>query len=271
MNFGLYVKIQSVPKLIYLILFLLLPATGCTQTRASFTNSPHSPGFSFYRDTFAFENELLWDYQVSSNGTLRIQKRSPRPSYFNRCFPLIQSARKFHYHARFDSIGQRSTNSAVEAVGEILDRDSKERSPEPVRISGHSGLRSFSTEHQKLLKANCGTLVQSYIQRGNWRVVFPFTRSGQHKEAQRYVNNLVNDQLPIVHIADLPRLNHALLIYHSVTEGNTTFFHCYDPNDNAKPGLLLYHHPSRTFFLPRTPYYPGGPVNVYEVYRNPIL
>jgi hypothetical protein len=223
--------------------------------------------FYFYRDTFSFVNELLWDYYPNEEGELAMRKRSPRPKYFNRCFPLLLSGRKFFYHAEFRAGDRLEEQRYEQLIRRVLAKGEQPKGKSVV-VPGYGGLREFSADHEPLLKRSCGRMIRSYVKRGNWRVAFPFTRGQQEREAARIERNLREGKLPIVHVVDLVRLNHALLVYAAYEEDGVVFFHCYDPNDNSRPGVLLFDKEQRTFHLPPTPYYLGGAVNAYEVYRN---
>src|SRR5262245_18658460 len=58
--------------------------------------------FNFQRDTFAFPNELQWEYSYDANGNWTTRTREPKPSYSHHCFVLARSARQFFLNARFD-------------------------------------------------------------------------------------------------------------------------------------------------------------------------
>ena len=73
--------------------------------------------FEFERDTFAFPNELVWEYHFdAATGTTAARRRVPPPEYALRCFVLVRAARQFLYHARFDPTapprGRRHLRSA---------------------------------------------------------------------------------------------------------------------------------------------------------------
>ncbi len=82
-----------------LLVLGVLCLAGCASTR------PRPVGerpFQFERDTFAYANELLWDYAFDDAGHWRGRAREPRPDYTHRCFVVVRSARQFFQHARFD-------------------------------------------------------------------------------------------------------------------------------------------------------------------------
>src|SRR4051795_10284720 len=59
--------------------------------------------FDFFRDTFAFRNELVWQYLIDpKTGAVSTRKNDPPPTYAHHCFVLARSAKQFFLHARFD-------------------------------------------------------------------------------------------------------------------------------------------------------------------------
>lgn len=54
--------------------------------------------FEFARDSFAFANELVWEYRFDAvTGKTTFSQRVPPPNYAHRCFVLARSARQFLY------------------------------------------------------------------------------------------------------------------------------------------------------------------------------
>lgn len=236
--------------------------SGCAHPPAAQFPRP----FSFYQDTLAFTNELLWQYETTADGRLEIKSSTNQADYFNRCFPMVLAVRKFQYHARFDGSDPAATNPAPQ-IEAILSRGDYPSTETNLITLGGANLREFSQAHEQLIKANAGGRFESYFQRGNWRVIWPFTRFGQKEAAIRFSPG-VPKTLPIIHIIDLPRLNHALLVYGFHEDREKVWFHCYDPNDNANPRLIWFDKKARWFYMTKTPYFPGGRINLFEVYRN---
>jgi hypothetical protein len=139
---------------------------------------------------------------------------------------------------------------------------------EKIVIPGYSDLRTFSRAWEQLLKQECGSATQSYVQRGNWRTIFPFSRKNQANAARRLNEEVRNDALPIVHVVRFPdlKINHAVLLLGSTPVPEGTEFTAYDPNEPGGPTKLLYVQERRTFILPQNRYFEGGDVNVYEIY-----
>ncbi len=62
-----------------------------------------SQGFAFERDTFAFPNELYWEYRIDpvTKQTTTV-KNNPPPTYAHHCFVVVRAAKQFLLHAKFD-------------------------------------------------------------------------------------------------------------------------------------------------------------------------
>ena len=137
-----------------------------------------------------------------------------------------------------------------------------------LKIAGFSNLREFSSAYKNLLHSTCGGAWQSYVQRGNWRMVFPFSRRHQEREAANLVARAKT--LPIVHIVTFPKLsiNHGLLLFDVRQSANTIDFRAYDPNITDRPVSLFFDRATRTFNFPQNHYFAGGSVDIYEIYRS---
>ena len=74
--------------------------------------------FEFERDTFAFPNELVWEYHFdAATGTTAARRRVPAPDYALRCFVLVRAARQFLYHACFDPAAPRRCRRRLPPAG----------------------------------------------------------------------------------------------------------------------------------------------------------
>ena len=238
-----------------------------------------SPGraFDFYADTFSYTNELVWEYQFDPRtGKASTRKNEPPPGYAHHCFVVVRSARQFFLHGAFLPERQAMETSGYQEIIRLITGRSACRPSAPadrIAIPGFASLRQFSAAYADLLRRNCGGAWQSYVQRGNWRMILPFTRRGQARMVADLQKALAAGRLPIIHVVTFPRLtiNHALLIFGVSTGSAGLEFHCYDPNNCDKPLILVYDQAGRTFIFPRTHYFPGGRVNVYETYRGLFL
>jgi len=229
------------------------------------------PGpFRFPADIFAFANETVWEYGLDPATDLRSwRRREPRPPFSLRCGTMARAARQFYAGARFDPSPSPTDASTYERlVREVLRSDPRRPSGKRVVIPGYPDLQSFSAAHEALLKAALAGPWQSYLQRGNWRMIFPFTARHQRRLARRLLASLARGWPPIVHVLRYPELtiNHLVLVFDAEETPAEIRFLTYDPNDAAHPVVLTFDRVADTFFYAPTPYFPGGPVKAYEVY-----
>ncbi|HWD18926.1 MAG TPA: hypothetical protein VHB20_06575 [Verrucomicrobiae bacterium] len=236
------------------------------------TLTTSAPVFDFQADTFAFPNELLWEYHFDpATGRSWTQKRNPPPTYAHHCFVVVRSARQFLRQAAFLPEAPALEEAAYAArIRAVVARPADEaaRAQPKIEFPGFASLREFSRAHPALLKDCCGGAWQSYFQRGNWRMVLPFSRAHQDRAVAQVCRSLGEGRLPIIHIATFPSLtiNHALMLFAFAETSAGVEFQAYDPNICERPLVLHYDRAARYFQFPRTHYFPGGPVNAYEIY-----
>jgi hypothetical protein len=250
---------------------LLLACSGCASPKQGPTLTRP---FLFHQDTFAYANELVWAYQRDSEtGAMVMHRRENPPDYTHHCFPVSRSALQFFQNAIFEpNLPKAAPETYRLLVRQVVKRNP--RSPpshsEKVRIPGYPHLRAFSEEYEMMLKEETGGKWQSYLQRGNWRVVFPFTRRHQKRTAEQLAASLEDNTPAVIHLVRFPQLtiNHAILVYQFVNHGEEIHFQAYDPNDPEHPVLLIFDRAPRKFRFQTTSYFPGGIVNVYEIYRG---
>lgn len=253
------------------VLVSLLVLTGCATVPRTAT-APATRPFEFHRDTFAFANELAWVYQFDpATGQTITETVEPPPDYVLRCFVLARSARQFVYCAEFQpSLPAADPESYRQMIRHIARCNPRERTGPHLAIPGYADLRSFSIAQEQVLKKELGGAWQSYLQRGNWRMIFPFSRRHQQNTATELVRSIQSGGLPIVHVVRFPALtiNHAILLFDAIEDSESIRFLAYDPNQPQRPLALDFRHADRSFQLPRTRYFAGGRVDVYEIYRN---
>jgi hypothetical protein len=250
---------------------LLLP--GCTAPRGG-TVAPRP--FSFATDTMTFTNELTWVYGYDHEGQWRGTRREPEPTYSLRCFAVTRSTLQFYLNARFAPEEPQATEATYRfLVRRVVRSDTCRARPDSDRlvIPGYPDLRSFSAEWTRLLQEECGSAWGSYFQRGNWRMIFPFSRRGQASTASHLVDSLTRSQPAIVHLVCFPdlTLNHAMLVFGFRENPEEILFETYDPNHPERSTVLTFDRDRRTFQLPATDYFPGGDVNAYQIYCGPFL
>jgi hypothetical protein len=182
---------------------------------------------------------------------------------------MARLARQFWANARFDPSAPAADPATYERlVDEIIDSDPRRPAATPTVIPGYPNLNAFSAAHRDLLMRAMAGPWQSYLQRGNWRMIFPFTQSHQRAEAERLLVELARGWPPVVHVLRYPftTINHLVLVYGAVETPAEIRFAAYDPNDSEKTIALTWDRAARLFTYSTTPYFPGGPVKAYEVY-----
>lgn len=249
-----------------LLLSLIIGGVGATPLQTL-------PIFRFGHDSLAYRNELLREFYFDNTGRWVGRSVVPRPAYALHCFTVALTARQFFYHARFDPRQARLTAADYrQRVQEVLSgqRERPAAADQRVVIPGYADLYAFSKDWEYVIKDAGGGAWRSYIQRGNWRMIFPFSRRHQAATAASLQTELARNRVPIVHLVQFPSLgvNHAVLLF-AVTETPTGLrFAIYDPNDAGRATVLFYDRATSIFVMPRNNYFFGGPVDVYEVYRG---
>ncbi len=238
------------------------------------TQAASSRAFSFKKDTFPFDNETVWKYQSDPDKDA-VADPDEGPTYTLHCFVLSRSARQFFQFARFDAALPRVSDDRYrDLIREVIAHDPSETEPLPAKIviPGYAGLRSFGTMKEAMLKAELGSAAESFLQRGNWRMVFPFSHDHQEDTANSLLAKIRQQRPPVVHLVTFPKItiNHAVLLFGAVETPGSIVFQIYDPNRSAVPARLSYDRAKRSFTFPRNKYFPGGEVDVYEVYKSAV-
>jgi hypothetical protein len=266
---ALWKRDSSRPLLSLLSIALLLALTGCA-TRQQFVGTRP---FDFQKDSFSYANDLIWVYHFNENGKWVHERREPPPDYTHHCFVVARSARQFFENAKFDaSQPVADADTYRRLIRRVVAIDPSRPLPDSKKIviPGYADLREFSAGQEKLLKAGCGGAWHSYFQRGHWRMIWPFSRANQSRAAEQLLADLKDNRPPVVHVARFPQLtiNHSVLVFDAKQTDREILFSVYDPNKPDSPKVLTYDRASRTFTFPGNDYWPGGRVDVYEVYRS---
>lgn len=266
------------------LLALASLVVGCLPAHLNRPLRPMTVG----QDTFAFANELKWEYTYNpATGKMDHRPRRPSPKFTNRCVPMARAARQFLFHSTFEPqqppVGEAEYARLVKQV--LARSPHKVSSPSHcVSIPGYTNLHDFSAAHPEVLQRAIGGAWQSYVQSRNWRMVFPFSRKGQEKLFEQLCQSVSRHAYfpPIVHAVTFPSLalNHVVVVTATAEPGEVrryapgvepvataVYFMAYDPNTPEQPLILWYEREERRFYFPRTDYFQGGPVNLYLIYR----
>ena len=253
-----------------MLIGVAIALTGCVTSQPAMAGSRP---FDFEQDTFAYPNELVWEYHFDERGKWVHQRREPKPDYTHHCFVVALAAKQFFQNARFDPAQPKAdTKTYRRLIREIVSTSPRKDLPAAARIviPGYANLREFSRVQEKLLQAGCGGAWRSYFQRGHWRMIWPFTRHGQQRTAEELASDIKSHRVPVVHLVRFPRLtiNHAVVLFGATATEKEILFAAYDPNSPGKPTTLTYDRTARVFSFPTNFYFPGGHVDVYEIYCN---
>ena len=253
-----------------LFLLAVLLLAGCATSRPA---SAGSRPFNFELDTFAYANGLVWEYHFDEAGKWTHRAREPKSDYTHHCFVVARSAKQFFQNARFDPALPKANPATYQrCIRAVVSASPRRGLPEEKKIviPGYAGLRAFSEEQAGILKAECGGAWRSYFQRGHWRMIWPFSRSQQQQTSGRLMKEIRNNTAPVVHLVRFPSLtiNHAVVLFDATETADGIEFATYDPNAPERPVSLTYDRASRSFSFPTNFYFPGGRVDVYEIYRN---
>ena len=254
----------------WLIFLATLWLAGCATSPPSAAGSRH---FIFEQDTFAYANQLVWEYHFDEHGKWTHRSRELKSDYTHHCFVVARSAKQFFQNARFDPAQPKADSATYRRrIREVISASPRKRLSEDKRIviPGYANLRQFSQGQERLLKAQCGGAWQSYFQRGHWRMIWPFSRHQQHQMAEHLMSEIKDNTLPVVHLVRFPSLtiNHAVVLFDVQESADRIEFAAYDPNSPEQPTTLTYDRARRSFSFPTTSYFPGGRVDVYEIYCN---
>jgi len=243
--------------------------SGCATAKLESAKPAHS--FDFAQDTFAFPNELVWEYYFDENGKWTNRRREPAPEYSHHCFVVVHAAKQFFNHAVFAAEKPAVDDATYrKLISEVMSQSDRSASGPKIIIPGYANLREFSAAKENLLKEECGGAWRSYFQRGHWRIMMPFTRNQQEMTSEKLIQSIRQNHVIVVHLIRFPQLsiNHAIALYDYHTTEQGIEFSVYDPNKPEKPAKLIFDCASRTFLFPANDYFIGGKVNVYEVYRS---
>jgi hypothetical protein len=251
-----------------LVAGLLLPACagGSPPPPRALEPGPRPGGFALERDAFAFPN--------------LVRALSPDRSvdFANYCIIMVRAAGQFYRFARFAP--ERPPVSAAEyepVVRAVLDQPAWD-APWPAErrlvVPGYPDLRTFSREHEALIKAAFGSQWSSMFHVRNWRVVFAQSAGHQMRLAGELAEE-IDRGLPVpLMITSFPQpdyLNHVVLIYGYHRSGSAVEFSAYDPNDPDSPLGVHFDPGSAAFWVEPLPYGPPGRIRAFRIFTSPLL
>ena len=101
-------------------------------------------------------------------------------------------------------------------------------------------------------------------------MLFPLSRAHQERTAHQLIADMATNAPVVVHVVRFPQLtiNHALVLFDAKENPKEIVFDVYDPNRPAEPRTITYDRATRTFQFAPNDYFPGGRIDVYEVYHK---
>src|SRR5207245_2291809 len=132
----------------WLIVLAGLLLAGCATSPPSAAGSRH---FIFGQDTFAYANELVWEYHFDDHGKWTHRSREPKSDYTHRCFVVARSAKQFFQNARFDAALPKADAATYRSrIREVVTANARIRLAEEKKIiiPGYANLRAFSQEQE---------------------------------------------------------------------------------------------------------------------------
>lgn len=252
-----------------LVLALAISISGCSTARIQ--SAGETRKFNFKEDTFAFPNELVWEYYFDENGKWTNRRREPAPDYSHHCFVVAHRAKQFFQHAVFAPEKPLVDDETYrKLVDQVISQSDLSNDGTRIVIPGYASLREFSAAKETLLKEECGGAWHSYFQRGHWRIMLPFTRNQQDGACKKLMESLERNHIAVVHLVRFPQLtiNHSVVLFGFKKTEQGIDFAVYDPNKPEHPAKLSFDQTKREFLFPANDYFIGGKVNVYEVYRS---
>jgi hypothetical protein len=243
--------------------------------------SAFASDFRFGRDTFAFANETVFEYD---HGVAHLRKPSGSESkqrpYNSRCFVMSRAVMQFRKFARFDSRGAPLDDRALaERVRAITGRPAwREALPAAQRIviPGHPSLRALSRARGRILQDNIGIGWTTYVRFGSIRMLYEYTRGYQERTHAELDLTLARGELFVAHLSTFPNLsiNHAVLVYGRKPAARASKaiqrYTVYDPNHPDAPRELFWSSADHAFAYQKDRDFVGGFVRVYQVYGKPI-
>jgi hypothetical protein len=253
------------------VLITALTLAGCA-TRPAPKGAARS--FDFERDSLAYSNKLYWRYDFSQPETVAVAPETGTPQDGgHRCASMARAVRQFFDAASFDPSAPRLSDAEYrERVRAVLDTNPRQAGRRRARIliPGYSGLRSFSREHATIIHHELAGAAASYLQRGNWRMIFPFAPRQNRAAVEGWLEDLARWRLPVVRVVNFPTIdvNHTLVLFAAEPSPLEVRFFAFDPNQASTPLSFVFRRADASFHYPRTSYARGGTVQVYEVYAG---
>ena len=239
----------------------------------TFASSLIARDFDPKRDVFAFSNDTVMNYSVTHDGRLHVgekKAKSDKPTHC--CFLFTRSAMQFWKFAHFEPKQPRLSDAEYRArVRAVFRIPTWMGRKERIVFPGYADLWSFSREHEKILRADLGSWLLTYLRIGNWRMMNPVIRLQQRHFAEKLFADVSKGGVRAMYLAKFPHMNHVVLAYRAERlAGGGMRFQVYDSNYAGEPKRLDYVPRSNLFDFEKCFYWPGGELRAFPVYDSPL-
>lgn len=251
---------------------LLMISTGCASIQPS--EGAGRP-FNFQQDTFAYANELVFNYE---NGVPAADTNSQQHerSYTRRCFIMAAGVVQFWKHARFEPQAPPVTDAELaRRIRDVRDRAAWWPSEDPdqrVIFPGFANLHEFSERKGRILRSNMGAGWTTYFHLRKFPMPFEPSPEDEARLSDTLESWLHQGHPMVVWLYNFPEvnINHAVTVYEELDppDSRQLAFHVYDPNYTDGPRTLSYDRISQAFYYENTFYFRGGLVHVRPMYTS---
>jgi hypothetical protein len=251
---------------------LVMISAGCASIQP--TQGAGRP-FDFQRDTFAYANELVFNYQ---NGVpaADANPQEHEHAYARRCFIMAAGVVQFWKHARFEPQAPPvTTTELARRIRDVRDRAAwwpAEPLDQRVVFPGFASLHDLSEREGRLLRANMGAGWTTYFHLRKFPMPFEPSAKDEARLSEKLEGWLHQGHPMVVWLYNFPHvnINHAVTVFEKIDPPgpHQIAFHVYDPNYTDGPRTLTYDCQTQAFSYGKTFYFPGGPVHVRPMYTS---
>jgi hypothetical protein len=257
---------------ILIALGLVAASVGCTALRPS---TGAGRAFDYQRDTFAYVNELVFNYD---HGVPVSSTNAPdrEHAYTRRCFIMAAGVVQFWKHARFDPqappVSEDELSRRIRQVRNLAAWWPSEPPDQRIVFPGFASLRDLSEREGPVLRANMGAGWTTYFHPRKFPMPFLPSPEEESRVADELQYWMDLGHPMVVWLYNFPHvdINHAVTVFEKAERPrpDELAFHVYDPNYTDGPRMLLYDTVSRTFSYDKTFYFRGGAVHVRLMYTG---
>ena len=238
------------------------------------------PDFDFARDTFAFANETIFEYQAGVAYQRPSAPGGHEPKRFtSHCFVMSRGVVQFKNFARFEPKLNPPDDSELARRLRVISHQHPWEAPWPkdrrIVIPGYRDLRELSEKRTRVVQKSIGLGWPTYFRLGNWRMASLYSRGYQAIEQAEMEDALRRGEFFVAYLTSFPSLsiNHAVLVYghrRPSRDRDTVRYWVYDPNHSEKPRELDYSLGKEEFSFEKDWDFAGGFVRVYHVYGRAL-